>query len=64
MRRLSVSSDQVVYVGDMAIDAQAGRRAKVKTVIVTTGSSSRREIQKEKPYLIIKRLKDLFKILH
>jgi phosphoglycolate phosphatase len=63
MRRLSVSPDQVVYVGDMAIDAQAGRRAKVKTVIVTTGSSSRREIQKEKPDFIIRRLVDVLKML-
>jgi phosphoglycolate phosphatase len=63
MQKFSVRPREVIYVGDMAIDAQAGRRAKVKTIIVTTGSSSRKEIQKEKPYLIIKRLKDLLKIL-
>jgi phosphoglycolate phosphatase-like HAD superfamily hydrolase len=47
----------------MAIDAQAGRRAKVKTITVTTGSSSKREIRKEKPYRIISRISDLLKIL-
>jgi len=64
MKKFSVRPSRVIYVGDMAIDAQAGRRAKVKTIIVTTGSSSRRQIQKEKPYLIIRILTDLLKILH
>jgi len=63
MRRFNVLPAQTVYVGDMAIDAQAGRRAKVKTIMVTTGSSTKQEIQKEKPYRIISRITDLLKIL-
>lgn len=54
---------QVLYVGDMVIDAQAGRRAKIKTVIVTSGSSNRRDIKKEQPFRIISeinRLSELF----
>lgn len=53
MRRLKVRPSSTIYVGDMAIDAEAGRRAKVKTIIVTGGSSTRREIEAENPCLII-----------
>jgi phosphoglycolate phosphatase len=63
MRRFSMRAEQALYVGDMHIDAETGRRAGVKTVIVTTGSSDKKEVKKEKPYLIIKSLADLFKIL-
>jgi phosphoglycolate phosphatase len=63
IRRFRVATSRAIYVGDMTIDAQAGLRAGVKTIIVTTGSSSRQEIKKEKPHLIISsivRLKKLF----
>lgn len=63
MQKLSVQPEETVYIGDMAIDAQAGRRAKVKTIIVTTGSSTKGEIIKEKPYRIIRKIKELLRIL-
>lgn len=53
MRRFKVHPRQTVYVGDMVIDAQAGRRAGVNTVIVTGGSSARKDILEEKPGLVI-----------
>ncbi|MFA5090555.1 MAG: HAD family hydrolase [Candidatus Omnitrophota bacterium] len=53
MQKFSFHPAQTAYVGDMIIDAQAGRRAGVKTIIVTTGSSSRKEIKKERPYRVI-----------
>jgi phosphoglycolate phosphatase len=63
MARFSLKPANTLYVGDMIIDAQAGRRAKVKTVIVTTGSSSLLEIQAEKPWKIIKKIKNLPKLI-
>ncbi len=63
MQKLSSPSEKTIYVGDMAIDAQAGKRAKVKTIIVTTGSSKLSEIRKEKPYRIIKKITQLLEIL-
>jgi phosphoglycolate phosphatase len=63
MQRFSVKSSQTLYVGDMTIDAQAGRRAKVKTIMVTTGSSTIRQIKKEKPFCIIRSIRNLLKIL-
>jgi phosphoglycolate phosphatase len=53
IRRFSLKKPQVLYVGDMVIDAQAGRRAKVNTVIVTGGSSYRFEIKREHPFRMI-----------
>ena len=63
MQRLSVKPCQALYVGDMTIDAQAGRRAQIKTIIVTTGSSRSAEIKKERPCRIIARITDLLKFL-
>ena len=63
MRRLRILPGETLYVGDMAIDAEAGRRAKVRTAIVATGSSTAVEIRKEKPYRVIHRLSSLLKML-
>ena len=63
MRRFSQGPKQVLYIGDMTIDAQAGLAAGVKTIIVTTGSSPRAQIAREKPYRIIRGIKELFGLL-
>lgn len=63
LQRFSLKPEYALYVGDMTIDARAGRRAKVKTCIVTTGSSTRGEIKKERPYMIIGKIADLFDFL-
>lgn len=54
MDKLKTSTGDTLYVGDMAIDARAARRAGVRAVIVTGGSSTQREIKKENPWRIIK----------
>ena len=53
VKRFGFKKSQAVYVGDMTVDAQAGRRAKIKTIIVTGGSSSKREIRSQQPFRII-----------
>lgn len=53
VKRFGLKKSQALYVGDMAIDAQAGRSAKINTVIVTSGSSSKAEIKKEQPFRVI-----------
>ncbi|MBU1124695.1 MAG: HAD family hydrolase [Candidatus Omnitrophica bacterium] len=63
MKRYHVPSSFTFYVGDMAIDAQAGRRAGVKTIVVTTGSSSKTELKKERPFAIIPRISELPRFL-
>lgn len=61
--RFRLKAAEVLYVGDMTIDAQAAGRARVKVIMVTTGSSTLKEIKKEKPYRIIRKVADLLKIL-
>lgn len=60
IRKSGVKKPRVLYAGDMVIDAQAGRRAGVKTVIVTTGSSRLAEIRRERPFKIIPRISRLY----
>ncbi|MDD5097095.1 MAG: HAD family hydrolase [Candidatus Omnitrophica bacterium] len=59
VRRFALPKSQVLYVGDMVLDAQAGRRAGIKTIIVTTGSSGLAEIKKEQPAKIIPEISKL-----
>ncbi len=63
IKRFAFKRSQVLYVGDMTVDAQTGRRAQVETVIVTGGSSSDRQIKKEKPFRIIHRIDKLLELL-
>ena len=63
LKRSALKSSQVLYVGDMAIDAQTGRRARMRTVIVLTGSNSYRQVAPLKPFKIIRHLKELTPIL-
>ncbi|MFH0827508.1 MAG: HAD family hydrolase [Candidatus Omnitrophota bacterium] len=63
MQRFHLNPDATLYVGDMAIDAQAGQRARVRTVVVATGSSSLGEIRKEKPFRVIRKIEDLLKVI-
>ena len=53
MRRLHISRQETIFVGDMTVDIEAGKRAGVRTVAVTTGSSSRRSLKALKPWRII-----------
>jgi phosphoglycolate phosphatase len=63
MAEFRMKPSQTLYIGDMFIDAQTGRRARVKTVMVTTGSSTRTELKKENPRKIIPRVKDVITLL-
>ncbi|MBM3251922.1 MAG: HAD family hydrolase [Candidatus Omnitrophica bacterium] len=54
MKIFSVSSKQTVYIGDMIVDIQAAKAAQVKSIAVLTGSSTRKEIENQKPDYIFK----------
>jgi len=62
IKRFVFKKSQVLYVGDMVIDAQAARRARVKAVIVAGGSSDLSEIKKERPFKIIAKVSQLTKM--
>ena len=44
-------------VGDSIYDIQAGKKAKVKTIVVLTGNNNIKNLKKQKPYKIIKSIK-------
>tara|TARA_Y100000310_G_scaffold345145_1_gene462175 strand:- start:2899 stop:3573 length:675 start_codon:yes stop_codon:yes gene_type:complete len=50
-------------VGDTIYDIIAARRAKVKCIAVTSGLHSRAKLKKERPYKILKSVKDIPKFL-
>jgi len=59
MARLGVTPEHTLFVGDMTVDAQTGRRAKVRTIMVPTGSNSIAELKKERPFAIIPGVREL-----
>jgi len=50
-------------VGDTTYDIMAAKKAKVKSIAVLTGHHSRNTLKKQKPYKILKSIKDLPKFL-
>jgi phosphoglycolate phosphatase len=58
-KKFNAKTKETIYVGDMVIDVQAGRRARVFTVAVTTGSSTPKELRIEKASLVIGRIAQL-----
>lgn len=60
---LDFRPSESVYIGDMTIDVQAGRRARMKTIAVMTGSSTREEVEKHKPHKIIEKISDVPAVL-
>lgn len=53
MARLKVVPARAVYVGDMFLDIQTARRAGTAAIAVSTGSSTRVELRREKPDLLL-----------
>ena len=58
-RQLSLDVEQLVYVGDSLIDAEAARRAGMPFVGVTMGFATRDDFAEYKPRTVLERLKDL-----
>ena len=50
-------------VGDTVYDIKAGKKAKVKTIGVLTGIHSKKILEKEKPWKIVRSVKDLPKYI-
>jgi len=63
LRRLKTEKEEAVYVGDMPIDVQAGRRAGLMTIGVATGSSTLKELRVARPTVVIRGLGGLMSAL-
>ncbi len=55
-KKLGVVPADCIYVGDMAEDVAAGKRAGMKTAVVTHGLQTKRELAKAKPDFFLKSL--------
>jgi len=58
-RRLAVTPNRCVYVGDSHVDIQAGRAAGMLTVGVLTGLDDRQTLERENPTMIQESVADL-----
>ncbi len=56
-----VDLNETIFIGDSSIDIETGRNAKIKTVAVTYGFSSREEIKRLNPDLVVDNLAELIK---
>lgn len=62
-KKFKLKPQHMLFVGDMTIDMQTGQNAGIKTVAVTTGSSTIKELKALKPWAIIAKIIELKKVL-
>ncbi len=62
-RKFKISKNETLFVGDMTIDLNCGANAGIKTVAVTTGSNTKKELNDLGPYKIINRINQIKKFI-
>ena len=62
LRKFNITSQEAVYIGDMAIDLEAAKRAKIDGVFVMGGSGNIKDIKKYRGAKIVSSLKDILKM--
>ncbi len=63
LKKLKISYEEAVMVGDHTIDVQAGRRVGMKTIGVLTGRTKKEEFQKAGADRILKEASEVYKLL-
>lgn len=63
LKKQSLKSQEVIYVGDETRDIEAARKSKIKMIAVTWGFNSKQILRKMKPDFLIDKPKELLKIL-
>lgn len=53
IKEFGLELSQAIYVGDMTVDVETGKNAGVATIAVTTGSSTREELEQLNPFKVI-----------
>lgn len=64
LKKFDLTSDQMLYVGDMSIDVEAGMDAGVKTVCVLTGSHRHDDLIGLNPFAVIDSMDQLLPLLN
>lgn len=63
MMRVGLGPDEVVYIGDMLLDIETGRRAGVSVYAIPTGSASREALLDGRPDRLLHSFSDLLAVL-
>jgi HAD superfamily hydrolase (TIGR01509 family) len=63
LQHLGAKADDCIVVGDSVVDIRAGKNAGMRTVAVLSGIFRRKELEKEKPDLILKNICELPRFL-
>lgn len=63
IKSAQVSMDETVLIGDSVIDIETGRNARIKTIAVTCGFNSQRQIEDSQPNFILGDLSELMNCL-
>ncbi len=63
MRKLKISQEEAMMVGDHVIDIQAGRRVGMKTVGVLTGRTKKEEFEKAGADYVLRDVSEVFELL-
>jgi len=64
LRRMEVSSDHAIIVGDSPLDIRAGKRAGSLTIGVLSGIGSQAQLEAEAPTAIVKHISQLLSLLN
>ncbi len=64
LRRMKVTPDHAIVVGDSPLDIRAGKAAGTLTIGVLTGIGSRSQLEAESPAIIIKELPEILSLLN
>jgi HAD superfamily hydrolase (TIGR01509 family) len=59
LARMKIAKEEVLYIGDMVLDIESGRRAGVKVCVIPGTSSSQRELREANPDHILNDFKEL-----
>lgn len=62
IEQLNIRKEEALYIGDSIVDAEAAKAAGIDFVGVTSGVTTREELQSHPNKMIIKRLKELLEI--
>jgi len=63
LKKMHLNPHAAVFVGDMAVDLAAGQKAGIRTIGISTGSHTPRELRAMKPNAMIRRLNELPDVL-
>ncbi len=64
IKKLRVSKDEIIYVGDAPSDVKFAKNAGVRAIVVLTGVLNKKSAKKLRPYLIVKDLNKLSSLLN